>query len=255
MFERIHFKIEKLSLEVWGRLLGRRIGAYWYRGTKNFGDLLTRDLLRAVGVVPVHQPMASADLVGIGSVLQSMPEAYSGIIAGSGLIRPLAKRFPNATILGVRGRYTRDFLGLDHHTFLGDPGLISDSLITRRNPTRYRLGVIPHYADKSDPRLQAWRRTFGADALFIDVARDPRKVLLDITSCAGVVSSSLHGLICADSLGVANKWMFLSEKVVGKGFKFHDYWSSLDIERMPLIPSGSETLTEVVAPCVRIVVA
>ena len=39
------------------------------------------------------------------------------------------------------------------------------------------------------------------------------------------MSSALHGLICADSLGIPNQHIILGEKVVGGEYKFKDYYS------------------------------
>jgi pyruvyltransferase len=39
----------------------------------------------------------------------------------------------------------------------------------------------------------------------------------------------LHGLVFADSLGVPNKWIYLTDKLAGGSFKFHDYYSVFHI--------------------------
>lgn len=44
-------------------------------------------------------------------------------------------------------------------------------------------------------------------------------------SCKCVLSSSLHGLIVADALGVPNRRIVLSDKIIGGDLKFDDYYS------------------------------
>ncbi|NEN94442.1 MAG: polysaccharide pyruvyl transferase family protein [Moorea sp. SIO3I7] len=63
------------------------------------------------------------------------------------------------------------------------------------------------------------------NVLLIDVTRNPKEVIADITRCEAIASSSLHGLIIADAFGIPSIWMQLSNKVSGKGFKFKDYYS------------------------------
>ena len=48
-----------------------------------------------------------------------------------------------------------------------------------------------------------------------------------VKSCDLIVSSSLHGLICADAYGVPNEWIQLSDDLIGGNFKFRDHMLSL----------------------------
>ncbi len=43
-----------------------------------------------------------------------------------------------------------------------------------------------------------------------------------------MVSSSLHGLVFAEAFDIPNLWIELSDKVIGNGFEFHDWFSLAD---------------------------
>lgn len=50
-------------------------------------------------------------------------------------------------------------------------------------------------------------------------------------SCKCILSSSLHGLIVADSFNIPNRWISLSESSLleKQNFKYLDYYSSMDV--------------------------
>jgi pyruvyltransferase len=165
-------------------------------------------------------------------------------VLGSGLIRDHQVRLPNARFLAVRGELTRDRLGLDESMPLGDPGLLAEKLLTQPVAKRYRLGVIPHYADKQDARVLALLQQQGGAACLIDPEAYPAVVIQQIAACEQVVSSSLHGIIVAHALGIPAVWVQLSESVAGGGFKFHDYASSVRAELSPVELKPEMTLTD-----------
>lgn len=243
VMSRVAFVCRQRSVAAIGMARGNRVDAFWYRGRVNFGDLITPALLWKAGLSPVHADVEIASLVSTGSVLQVVPETFRGLIVGSGLITDVSRRFPDAQVLGVRGEMTRQLINASPSTVLGDPGLLGHLLINDRRPPTNILGVIPHYVDKPDPRIASWMKRFGRDARLIDVEREPAAVIEDMSTCSYVISSSLHGLICADALGIPSAWMRLSERVIGGGFKFADYNSALGSHHEPKSISGDETLS------------
>jgi pyruvyltransferase len=73
------------------------------------------------------------------------------------------------------------------------------------------------------------------DVHMIDVTAEPAQVMCEIARCSTVISSSLHGLVAAEALGIPAAWVVLSDRVAGGTFKFHDYY--LGSGRTALNPS------------------
>lgn len=240
-----------------GTTFRNRIDAFWYRKHPNFGDLLTPLLLSKFGFSPVYKPPHEAQVASVGSILQRFPTDYTGLILGSGLILEEKKEFPNAQILAVRGKLTRDLIRAPKKTPLGDPGLLVNHLVASPSEKKNVLGFVPHFVDKLDTRLRNIQHRYPTEVKIIDVERHPIKVLKDIAECSFILSSSLHGLIAADAYQIPNAWMVLSDKVKGNGFKFHDYYSGSASERHPVYLTGSESLSELIklthspSPCVQ----
>lgn len=153
-------------------------------------------------------------------------------------------------IVAVRGELTRGLIDAPESTILGDPGILACRLISRRERKKTVLGIIPHYVDCGDRRVIDIARRYPRQVHIIDVQRSPRQVIREIDRCAHILSSSLHGIIVADSLGIPSRWLELSTRVAGKGFKFRDYYSAYGKTCDAVHISGEETLEELVA-CTR----
>lgn len=55
----------------------------------------------------------------------------------------------------------------------------------------------------------------------------------DLAKCKRIVSSALHPLIAADSLGIPNMWVRLHEQTTSK-YKFEDYYSAIGKCKTPV---------------------
>ena len=108
---------------------------------------------------------------------------------------------------------------------------------------RLRVGIVPHYVDVNEPILAELLRRFPS-ARLVPVSAPPRKFLQQLADCDLVLSSAMHGLIAADSLGIPNAWMRLSDRLTGGEWKFRDYYSVFGIEPAALKPEQLCRLTE-----------
>jgi pyruvyltransferase len=197
------------------------VKAYWHQHD-NFGDSLTRYWIeRLTGREVQWTPANKADLIGCGSIVEAIPEGFTGIILGSGVMYETALRFDlkSADIRALRGPLTAERIGVD--VPYGDMGLLFSLFKSRWVPV-YEVGTLPHYAVRDRQEL---------DHHYIDIMAGVESVVRHVSKCKRIISSSLHGIILADALGIENQWVY-SDKVLGGGFKFRDYAASLgeDIE-------------------------
>jgi len=232
-------------------LFGRKpINVYWWSSRKNFGDLMTPALLLKYGYAPVYRKKHHADLLCVGSILDGVSDNFCGKVLGAGLIKDQELRLPNASILAVRGKLTRERLGLGKSVPLGDPGLLADKLVVGSVSKEYSFGLVPHYMDKHNPVVSGLVKAYGDEICLIDAESYPKEVISSIAKCEFILSSSLHGIIAAHSLGIPAIWVKLSNSVVGNGFKFRDYASSVEIELDPVEIDVDVSLSDIRAQAV-----
>jgi pyruvyltransferase len=222
-----------------GIVNGNGIPACWCDAL-NFGDLITPALLRYYGFNPYHVAVRNCRskniIVSTGSILGLVPQDFSGIVLGSGFICPeVAHVLPNAKILALRGELTKELAKVTDNIVLGDPGLLANKLVAADTQKNYKLGIVPHGAEFANG---LYRNKFDnrTDVKIIDPRRFLNDVLRDIAECENIASSSLHGLIVADALGIPNVWISFDDNLLeGKSFKFNDYYSALGINRSKML--------------------
>lgn len=209
--------------------------AYWWRGggglghVANFGDQLSPFILEHfTGLQIEWAPPEEAEIVCIGSVIDSLPRrGWNGIVAGAGQLRSDTETdLTEALVLGIRGHYTRSRVRTLHTPIIADPGLLACDLVSRPQHPRTKTGVMPHWSDSA-----LWGRVDDVDnPTFINPLDDPLSVLAQIADCDTLVSSSLHGIIVADALGIprrAERFPSMITIAEGGDFKWDDYGSSL----------------------------
>jgi hypothetical protein len=205
------------------RMRKKPLDIWWFRGadgTENFGDALGPVILERLGIPTRRVPVAYAELVACGSVMHQLSNPAT-VVWGTGMMHPNPLSVQPTDVRAVRGALTAGHLGLK--VPLGDPGLLVSALWPR-SPVKYRFGVVPHWRDE-----RSWP---DADAV-IDVTRPVDEVISQISSCATIAGSSLHGLIVAQSFGIPTMRV-AHPRTTGGGHlehlnhKYLDYLTALD---------------------------
>lgn len=226
------------------------IFAYWHVNDVNWGDGLNPVLIRHLsGKVPhfTDDPYTRKQMV-VGSILHLADK--NTVVWGAGFISDgLKTKDKPKAVHAVRGPLTRRQLlknGIDAPEVYGDPALLLPSFFNPDVPKKYDVGIIPHYVDKTHPWVS--RHSNDPKVLIIDVQAGHESFVEAIKSCNVILSSSLHGVICADAYNVPSLWVEFSDKVVGGGFKFFDYFESVQRDRSPAIRiSESDPMTQVLS--------
>jgi pyruvyltransferase len=190
----------------------------------NFGDYLSRVVVEHVlKTEGIKNMRAHNSFSAIGSILHKM-EPYS-TIWGSGvngkieLTQEIKKNIKTLDFRAVRGRGTLRVisdLGLDTSGIaMGDPALLLKDLLTGFDflPISNKISWLPNLNDKN--------RSYQSGLNYINPLWDWQRVLKEILTSERLITSSLHGLILAETYGVECRCVLpqKSETV----FKYNDY--------------------------------
>ncbi|WP_107039464.1 polysaccharide pyruvyl transferase family protein [Brumimicrobium mesophilum] len=227
---------------------------YFFNKNSNFGDQLNIAILQKIlNVEPVFESVYKCQLVAIGSLLESFLHGSGKIklavkkltlpqlnIWGSGFIAPPETRiinpklkqesfFRKVNIHALRGQSSKQrveqMFDRPFDIALGDPGLLASKLInTDKTIKKYRYGIVPHYVDKDNPLVSDLQKNLN-ESIILDIMDDPITFLTKVSECENIISSAMHGLIAADSLGIPNVRAVFSDKIAGGNYKFNDYYS------------------------------
>ena len=170
-------------------------------------------------------------MVSLGSILDSAARKviyrklrmnFSPIhVWGTGSIQANPLNMKYFKVHALRGPLTFQCLNIENIVPFGDPGLLSKHLISPQTKKITTL-IIPHVIHRKNKEI-TYLKNILPSAVVADLTEEPSKVLKLIASSERVISSSLHGLICSDSLGVPNVRLSLKNELKGGDFKFDDY--------------------------------
>lgn len=198
------------------------VPTFWWDGHPNFGDDLTPWLLPRYGVVPQYSEPRHADLIGVGSLLEFLTDSHQAAIWGAGLMEDRAHPLPRVTVLAVRGPLTAERIGVTKEPAYGDPGILVSRHLPRPSNDE-RVAVVPHGHHRGNADLTAMLVADADRVNVINVHQRAVAAIRDIARSSVVLTTSLHGLITADSYGIPAVWTTLDPPLTGGDFKFRDY--------------------------------
>ena len=226
---------------------------------RNWGDDINHFLLKALTGKRISYLYASSlsirkkkdNFLVIGSTITMLTNSHT-IIWGAGVI-DFSQPLPASPkkVLAVRGPLSRQYLlerGVACPPVYGDPAMLMKYYYKPDVCKKYKLGVIPHYDDFSHPAMQNLQKEKGVLIIKMEGYKDWLEVVNQICSCEYIASSSLHGLIMAETYDIPNLWIELYGKLLGGHFKFHDFFLSIGHDRsMPFIIESHTTANDILA--------
>jgi pyruvyltransferase len=227
-----------------------KINISWWGTNGNWGDALNHILCNHISGKEVNKIETRTEdpifrYYCIGSILEHV-RAKNFEVWGSGLIAEHGKlKVKPNKIHAVRGPLTRKILlkqGYDCPEVYGDPALLYPNFYQPNAKKKYAYGIIPHNIDKDNLWLNQFKNNPNVKIINI---LDPsgERFIDEISECELILSSSLHGIIAGDAYGIPSYWIELSNKVIGNGFKFRDYFASVNRPiQDPIIPKKGQTI-------------
>lgn len=252
------------------------INLYFYRpqGGTNFGDELNASLIPSLFNIEITytQDISKCNFLSIGSILQMLEKRRSDAVKndqiisvwGSGFMTPVPivpqnwlralridimqgkfKIRNHLNFYAVRGEYTKsrviEMYGEKYnHLPIGDPGLLVSRYYNKDIMKKHRYGFIPHLTDINTETSKEIMSRYE-DIVFIDFREPVDLVLEKMLSCETIISSAMHGLVVADSLGIPNMWLKISDNIGNRrpeyyNYKFYDYYSALNLGEKDVVP-------------------
>lgn len=176
------------------------------------------------------------NVLGVGSIITCGNS--KSIVWGAGFMNNSGEYF-GREIRAVRGKLTSRKLVNSGHSkceIYGDPALLLPLLISKPISIKNKLSIIPHWSETDE-----FIERFGDRYHIIDLrSKDVEKITKDIASSEYILSTSLHGIIVGQAYGIPSLWI-KDGYIQTDGFKFADYFSSVDIPEY----SGFQNLNQI----------
>lgn len=218
----------------------KEIKLFWWRGANqavNIGDEINGRVVESVsGRRVVRSRLIDADMLAIGSVLH-FPQREKVLtdrvnpylVWGSGTLNAMPVDAQEKFILSaVRGPLTNSLFGHRLNIPFGDPGLLVSRIWEARGPKTAKWGLIPHHSQLERPWVKKLLEDSDNCRLIDVTSPDIEGTMEKISSCELIASTSLHGLIFADSYKIPSVWLWDGAFHSGGAWKFFDYFSGAE---------------------------
>lgn len=204
----------------------------------NFGDTSVPYMLHKLKIPFIFSHhTVEKKIIMTGSILD-VASKKDTIVWGSGIIKNNDVPKKDCIYKAVRGYKTLEKLKnreIDiSNVAVGDPALLLSRIYKKENVSKkYKLGIIPHMADYDfvKKHVDINKENFK-NTILIDPNTRVNQIenFIDkVNECEKIISTCLHGLICANSYGINASWMKVSNKLAGDDMKFHDYLSTVGL--------------------------
>lgn len=214
---------------------------------KNAGDMFNETIMEYFKIPYRKTKVSNTNLLCVGSLMEAVvipitmkvgaQKSKNCIVIGAGFIQEEIgeeKVIKDLDIRALRGNLTKirmeKVLGKNlDDCVLADAGILASYFFPMPKTNKYKVGIIAHFVDKSEEVLKNIEFD-NVSCKFIDIEQDVKNLFAAINECECILSSSLHGLIFADSYGIPNRQIILSEKIIGGLYKYRDYYSGYGME-------------------------
>ncbi len=207
----------------------------FYQKYPNVGDQFSLAVAQhyfSPNVIPCDRTALTVpNVILIGSFLH-YADACSHI-CGAGFIATDPKymlRTAPKSVNCVRGPLTGHLLekqGIMCPRLYADPGILAPVIYPQHSPPCHKIGLIPHYVDADAPWIESCRKK---GVKVIDVLSSLDTFFAEMSQYEVILASSLHGIIFAHAYGKPALWIELSDKIIGGGFKYYDYYLSVGVK-------------------------
>jgi pyruvyltransferase len=219
------------------------------RDSENFGDGVNKVFWEYITQNKIYGNASEFHYITTGSIMCCVNN--KSIIFGTGFIsnngdiggdnflsKSSIKHQTPYKIIAVRGPLSRqkmlDF-NIECPENYGDPLMLMPCLNNSyTNIEDNIIGIIPHYIDKNNKnytllKTNLEKKGYNVKYIDIEVGANQKKLIDTINKCKYIISSSLHGVIMGIVYKKKTIFVEFSDKVIGNGFKFEDFFKSIGI--------------------------
>ena len=223
----------------------KKVNIHYWSGEMNLGDAISPLVVKHVAEwkkVDIYKNLEKTKhLFAVGSIITAGCQDCT--IWGSGLLnttRLSRLEHRKLDIRAVRGPLTRMVLmehGFSVPEVYGDPAILMPLIYNPEVEKKYKVSIIPHMEDQG----RFWTEEYH----MIDIRTDDYEYFVrEIKASEIVFSSSLHGIILAETYGIPAVLL----KPRASEFKYMDYYLGTNRNNYPVADSIRQALkTEPVA--------